>query len=237
MKAASISSLLVLSVPTLNLMRKDNDSLPLDIKAVPFMLDFKCNLKLAVEPRAYPLLQILSLNLGSFMLPYLDSWQIRRLPLCPGPEYRSLKPYEPCITAILIAMAQRNGFSTEDLRAIKTQLLFTHRLKEENMYIYTAHISQSLLKRFRRPRKPPTTYACSYKTPYLIKLQYKCIPFEPLDTFNYRHLAAVSITATPVAEDGHIVGRNKRKRQDVLDEPNTKQRRQETTRFPPSIST
>ncbi|KAI0196692.1 hypothetical protein EV127DRAFT_476749 [Xylaria flabelliformis] len=232
-KASYLSEILVSSVPAPSLVRKDGDSLGLDIKAVPFIFDRECNLGLAVGRRTYALPLSFSFNLGSFMLPYIDSWQIRHVLFYPRPIRPSLRIYEPCIAAILIALAQRSGLSTDDSRIIKTQLLFTHSFDDDNIYIYTAHIAQPLLERFRYPCKPPTTKVD--KTPYLIKLQHQLVPYEPLGTFAWRLLAAVSITVTVMAEDNHIGGLKKRKRVQAHSETDSKRSRRETPRTPLSI--
>ncbi|TRX93310.1 hypothetical protein FHL15_005889 [Xylaria flabelliformis] len=234
-KALYLSKILISSVPTPGLVRRDGDSLGLDIKPVPFIFDRKCNLGLAVGRRTYLLPLSFSFNLGSFMLPYIDSWQIRQVPVYPSPIDRSLQTYEPCIAAILIALAQRSGRSTDDSRVTKTQLLFTHRFDDDNIYIYTAHIGQPLLERFRHPCKPPTTNARPYKTPYLIKLQHQLVPYKPFGTFAWRLLAALSITVTIMAEDNHIDGQKKRKRMQAHNETDPKRSRQETPRARVSI--
>ncbi|KAI1736642.1 hypothetical protein F4680DRAFT_252906 [Xylaria scruposa] len=217
-KALSLKTILVSSMPPLNL-----DSLATE--AVPFVFEDDCKIKLAVGRRAYPLPVECSFNLGSFMLPYLDSVQI--LAFCPDDSHRSFHIYyEPCISAILIAMAQRSGSSTDDSELLKTQLLFTTHRDEDNMYVYTAHISRLLLERFQYPNQLPITCAGSSTMPCLIKLRHQRVPYKPFDTFRHRLLAAVSITATTVKKDDRISGQNKRKRPEADDGRDRKRGRQ-----------
>jgi len=82
----------------------DIDSKPhLDIDAVPFSHFFEYSMELAVGRRTYRLPPLYKSRLGPLLLYYLDSGHIGN------------SPYEPCIAAVLIAIAQTNSSSTDKL--------------------------------------------------------------------------------------------------------------------------
>ncbi|TRX93143.1 hypothetical protein FHL15_006011 [Xylaria flabelliformis] len=134
--------------------------------------------------------------IGSLVIPYVDSAQIDYPPGSGGNTvgHVSKQSYEPCITAILIAMAQEgdpsiDDPSTDESAVIKTQLIFTHRDDTEAIHVYRGYVSQSLIERFDHPNQPPT--ACS--TSHLIELQHIRVPCRPQKSFRRRLLNALSI--------------------------------------------
>ncbi|KAI0418207.1 hypothetical protein F5X98DRAFT_122698 [Xylaria grammica] len=195
-----------------------------DIEPPAFSHFRKCTIKLCVGPRAYPLRLLFSFHLKPLVLPVFDAFTIDNCNSLAHRRNYSNQHYEPYITAILIAVAQTQPFSTGE-SAVVTRLLFVSRRdNDRNMYVYTAHVSQRLLERFRYPNQPPTTYACSdTNRPSLIKLQHRPVPFEPNDTFPRRLLAAASVTATPMHEDEYY--RRKRKCPGVCDIKHVEKRR------------
>ncbi|KAI1356866.1 hypothetical protein F5Y01DRAFT_266056 [Xylaria sp. FL0043] len=174
-------------------------------------------IKLVVGSHAYRLLPSLYVfSLGPLVLPFIDSREIARPPNIHRPVDRSQisnQLYEPCIAAVLIALAQEkeNAGSSTDGSAVKqTQLLFTHFDDRQDMYVYTARISEHLLDRFRHPNQRPKSYACSHTTPPpLIKLEHRRVPYEPHDTFRQRMLAACRSRLPPCIRMTTLVHRNK----------------------------
>ncbi|KAI1123386.1 hypothetical protein F5Y10DRAFT_251879 [Nemania abortiva] len=204
-----------------------------DTEAIPFTPWRDCVMDLAVGPRAYPLPLLYNFHLGPFVLSYLDSTQIDRPPYRGASSGGSDRPHEPCIVAILIAMAQRDASSTDE-PAVKTRLIYTHRDDHQHADVYTARVSRPLLDRFRHPNRPPTTYPCSHTIPSLIKLQHTRVSYEPYDTFQRRILAAVSISATtmPLKIYRHPINRLKRKVLGGDDARDPKRQRQGDLRTP-----
>ncbi|KAH8162697.1 hypothetical protein CIB48_g5561 [Xylaria polymorpha] len=202
----------------------------LNIEPVPFSAYSDCIIKLAIGPCVYRLPLLFNFYLGSLMLPYLDSAQIDQPPHRVDRSHLSNKPYEPCIAAILIAMAQTHGSSTAE-SVVQAQLLFTNHDDDQDMHVYIARVSRPLLDRFRYPNRPPTTRASSHATPSLIKLQHIHVPYKPNDTFRSRILAAVSITVTTIHKDDYYSHR-KRKSSHTYDLIDLKKRRLEGPRTP-----
>lgn len=235
-RAVALDAMLVFPQPPLRSMHEVVDvdvggDPRLDIKAVPFSAYSDCIMELAVGRRAYRLPLLFNFHLGPLVLPYLDSAQIDQPPRRVDRSHLSNQPYEPCIAAVLIAMAQTNRSSTDESVVIQTQLLFTHRDDDEDMHVYTARVSQPLLERFRHPNQRSTTCACSHTTPSLIKLQHMRVPYKPNDTFRCRILAAVSVTATTMHKDDYS-GCRKQKSSHAWDVIDLKRRRREGPRTP-----
>ncbi|KAI0909662.1 hypothetical protein F4823DRAFT_419108 [Ustulina deusta] len=84
----------------------------LDIEPPAFSHFQKCTVKLRVGPRAYPLRLLFSFHLGSLVLPFFDAFTIDNHDYLAHRRHLSNEPYEPYITAILIALAQTKPFST-----------------------------------------------------------------------------------------------------------------------------
>ncbi|KAF2963513.1 hypothetical protein GQX73_g10057 [Xylaria multiplex] len=157
---------------------------------------------LAVGPRRYKLDFLFHLFVNDVLvLPYLDSTCVLR------PRFRLrrrrdlTRPFEPFISAVLISLAQssvslkkadgnNNAAKSNTDNLITTRLLFTNRDDDQNMHVYTAHISHALLNRFRCPNQPPTA-----TTQPLLRLDHRRVPYEPQATFRGRLLAAISVTA------------------------------------------
>ncbi|KAI0818038.1 hypothetical protein GGR55DRAFT_53669 [Xylaria sp. FL0064] len=200
-------------------------------------------IKLVVGSYAYWLLPYLYVfSLEPLVLPFIDLREIARPPNIHRPVDRSQisnQLYEPCIAAVLIALAQEkeNADSSPDGSAVKqTQLLFTHFDDRQDMYVYTARISKHLLDRFRHPNQRPKSYACSHTTPPpLIKLEHRRVPYEPHDTFRQCMLAVVSIAATTMHKDDYS-GPRKRKFSHACDVIDCKRLRQEDMQTPRIVS-
>ncbi|KAI0448266.1 hypothetical protein F5B21DRAFT_166556 [Xylaria acuta] len=212
--------------------RLDHVDVDVDGEAVPFSHYGDCVMELAVGRRAYRLPLLFSFHLGPLALPYLDSAQIDQPPRRVGRRHLSNQPYEPCIAAVLIAIAQTSGSSTDKSVAMRPpQLIFTHRDDDQDMHVYTARVSQLLLERFRHPNRSPTACARSHATPSLIELQHMRVPYKPNDTFRRRILAAVSVTATTIHKSDYFSSR-KRKSSHACNIKGLKRRRQEDPRTP-----
>ncbi|KAJ8129894.1 hypothetical protein O1611_g3737 [Lasiodiplodia mahajangana] len=203
---------------------------PHNTKAIPFSGGNQRLMELAVGRRGYRLPLLTVFHLGSLLLSYLDSAQIHWPPSRVTIGDLSNQPYEPCIVAVLIAMAQANA-SSGDKSVVKTRLIFTHRDDDQHIHVYTARVSQRLLERLRHPNQPPTNDASAHTTPSLVKLQHTCVPYQPYDTFQHRILAAVSVTATIVHSKDAPPCR-KRKASNTDDAIDPKRQRQRGSRTP-----
>ncbi|KAI1146366.1 hypothetical protein F4825DRAFT_466598 [Nemania diffusa] len=202
--------------------------------------------QLVVGPRTYKLHFLFHLFLNAtLVLPYVDSSCVLR------PRFRVhrrcdlTRPFEPFIAAVLISLAQssvplekadakkvhyplsNNTIKSATDGVITTRLLFTHRDDSQDMHVYTAHISHSLLERFQFPNQPPTA-----TTQPLIRLHHCRVPYVPHTTFRQRLLAAVFVTA--IVEPSLEVDTGCRKRALSLygENVSSKQRRSENAREP-----
>ncbi|GAW23567.1 hypothetical protein ANO14919_131340 [Xylariales sp. No.14919] len=184
--------------------------------------------KLAVGPCQYRMPRLISCRFGPLVLPYLDGAEIVDV----ARSYLSHRPYEPCIVAVLIAIAQATSTAADESGVIRTQLLFTHYKGHQYMHIYTAHVSQALLERFRHPSQPPVGRGSdTTPAPPLLTLYHLLVPYKPYKTFRRRTMAALS------APDGtgHKAGawvHQKRKPSKKARSTIDKQRQQEPPRTP-----
>ncbi|KAI0107806.1 hypothetical protein GGR51DRAFT_142167 [Nemania sp. FL0031] len=199
-------------------------------KAIRFLMGSGEDVGLTVGPRSYRLPLRTIFRLGPLQLAYLNSTEIHR-PISGAADSDNLsnQRYEPCIVAVLIALAQKPSPPTND-PVVKTRLLFTHSGDDQDIHLYTARVSQRLLELFRHPNQPPTNDACSHPAS-LVKLQHTRIPYQPYDTFRNRMLAAASVTATVVYPKDYSKCR-KRKYSDVDDGIDLEQRPQGGLRKP-----
>ncbi|KAI0394770.1 hypothetical protein F5Y17DRAFT_457682 [Xylariaceae sp. FL0594] len=179
------------------------DSLVVDgarvaVDAVSFSYLDECIMRLAVGQRQYRLPLLYRSRLGPLSIYFLPAGIIRH------------PPYEPCIAAALIAISQSCSPSTAK-SPVRVQLLFTRHDDSHYMRVYTAHVSQDILERFRHPNQAPTASLGPDTIPSaLVKVAYVRIPYEPQGTFGCRLLAALSIRATTMHPD-HYFGQLKRK--------------------------
>ncbi|KAK5637244.1 hypothetical protein RRF57_012956 [Xylaria bambusicola] len=180
--------------------------------------------KLVVGQREYEVKLLFHLLVSdTLVLPYVDSTCVPQLPFLFEHRRNSTRPFEPFVAAVLISRAQSlyppllgnegavGGQSKPNSSVyhvcldktakkptlITTQLLFTHRNDQQNIHVYTAHISHALLDRFRYPNQPPATamdHIGNHFMDPIIRLNHHRVPYEPQVTFRQRLLAAVSIT-------------------------------------------
>ncbi|KAI0966456.1 hypothetical protein F4678DRAFT_295888 [Xylaria arbuscula] len=158
--------------------------------------------ELIVGPREYDVRLLFHLLVSdTLVLPYVDSTCVPRLsfPFLVERHCNSTRPFEPFIAAVLISRAQSSSppLLEKEGAGVQTQLLFTHRDDQQNIHVYTAHISRALLDRFRYPNQPPAIPTDDIKNHFmdpLIRLDHRRVPYEPYATFRQRLLAAVSIT-------------------------------------------
>jgi hypothetical protein len=114
-RAVALNAMLVFPRPKHEDIDVDDSGSPRpDIEAEPFSHYGDCIMELAVGQRAYRLPLLFNFHLGPLVLPYLDSAQIDQPLRRVHRSHLSNQPYEPCITAILIAMAQGKGSSLNE---------------------------------------------------------------------------------------------------------------------------
>ncbi|KAK5635768.1 hypothetical protein RRF57_011480 [Xylaria bambusicola] len=147
-------------------------------------------IKLVVGRRPFECARAHGFKIGPVVFFYVHSTQI----LCSSATISSNWRYEPVITAIMIAIAQGEECCTDEPVAV-TRLLYTQHGHQQDMYVFTAHVSRLLLERFRYPNRAPSTYV-----PYLIKLQRTVVPYEPIETFRSRLLDALSVTEATIMD-------------------------------------
>ncbi|KAI1172062.1 hypothetical protein F4777DRAFT_23962 [Nemania sp. FL0916] len=150
---------------------------------------------------------------GAYQLPRLSSWRV-------GPSsvlclldsfhisgvvrsHRPLRSYEPCIAAVLIALAQTAEGTDRHLPLQTTHLLFINRNDENHVHVYTAYISRALLRRFQLPNCLPPRFP---RTAPLAVMQHRRVMYHPLDTFRSRILTAVSMGTTTMNPDDYFGG-------------------------------
>ncbi|KAI3338749.1 hypothetical protein F4824DRAFT_488454 [Ustulina deusta] len=106
-RAVALNAMLVFQGPPPRRMHEDVDvdvggSPCFDIEAVPFSNYGDCIMELAA---LYRLLLLFDFYLGPRVLPHFDSAQIDQPPCRVDRSHLFNQPYEPCIAAVLIAMA------------------------------------------------------------------------------------------------------------------------------------
>ncbi|KAI0142984.1 hypothetical protein GGR57DRAFT_372946 [Xylariaceae sp. FL1272] len=180
-----------------------------NIEAGPFTFSLSgaWPLGLAVGSRTYKLPMPSNFLLGpSLVLPYMDSYHLDAPYRFPDGYCQYNTPYEPCLAAVLIALAQREQAigAVKNESVVITRLIFSIGNDDQYIHLYTARVSRLLLERFRHPNRARALTRKRRRVAYgdyeaatdaLVEMRHERIAYRPLHDFRHRLLAAVAVQA------------------------------------------